>query len=386
MGDWYFLIFFLCCLGHALIWVRVLNWMHGIRSQAPWTHFVRLGLHLILSGLPLLWFCLFRFSAPPAFWHSWPMMLRYLFEGYLWVIGLMGLIVFPYVWVSYLLRREPASTSILQRDVKNIAHAIGKRPTGSGPRGWKANLPYNQAYEVEMIERDLVLPDLPKPLHGLRILHLSDTHFCGRPGQAYFEYVFKLCNQRPFDVLALTGDLIDDSDHYHWLEMFSLMKPREARWAITGNHDALYDLERVRRMMRTLHFQVFSGIAVKTEIHGVPLIIAGNEAPWNDPIPNLSAFEGEALYRIALVHSPDQYSWAVKEKFNLVLAGHNHGGQIRIPGFGSIFVPSKTGRSYDQGVFQKGNTVMHVSKGLSGGHPVRYFCRPEATWLTLRCQ
>ncbi|HMO37367.1 MAG TPA: hypothetical protein PKA06_15115, partial [Gemmatales bacterium] len=86
------------------------------------------------------------------------------------------------------------------------------------------------------------------------------------------------------------------------------------------------------------------------------------------------------------VHSPDQYSWAVKEKFNLVLAGHNHGGQIRIPGFGSIFVPSKTGRSYDQGVFQKGNTVMHVSKGLSGGHPVRYFCRPEATWLTLRCQ
>ena len=47
-------------------------------------------------------------------------------------------------------------------------------------------------------------------------------------------------------------------------------------------------------------------------------------------------------------------------------------------------MPSKTGRRYDMGLHQEGSTVLHVSRGLSGGHPVRYFCRPEATWLVLR--
>jgi uncharacterized protein len=197
--------------------------------------------------------------------------------------------------------------------------------------------------------------------------------------------VFHYCNQRTFDVLVITGDLIDGPDHYHWLQLFEMLKPREARWAITGNHDALYDLERVRRMMRGLGFQVFSSIAVKAELRGIPLIIAGNEAPWNEPIPDLSPFENDDCFRLALIHSPDQFDWTVRHRFDLVLAGHNHGGQIRLPGFGSIFVPSKTGRRYDMGVFQEGNTLMHVNRGLSGGHPVRYFCRPEVTWLTLRC-
>jgi predicted MPP superfamily phosphohydrolase len=67
-----------------------------------------------------------------------------------------------------------------------------------------------------------------------------------------------------------------------------------------------------------------------------------------------------------------------------MLSGHVHGGQIQLPFVGSVFVPSVYGRRYDRGVFVEPPTVLHVSRGLSGEHPVRYNCRPEATLLTLR--
>ena len=69
---------------------------------------------------------------------------------------------------------------------------------------------------------------------------------------------------------------------------------------------------------------------------------------------------------------------------DLVLAGHVHGGQIRLPLVGSIFVPSKYSRRYDSGTFHEGPTVMHVNRGLAGEVPLRYNCRPEVTPVVLR--
>jgi predicted MPP superfamily phosphohydrolase len=67
-----------------------------------------------------------------------------------------------------------------------------------------------------------------------------------------------------------------------------------------------------------------------------------------------------------------------------MLAGHNHGGQIRLPGIGSIFVPSRYSRKYDCGIFHEPPTLLHVSRGLSGQQPLRYNCRPEVTRIVLR--
>ena len=65
-------------------------------------------------------------------------------------------------------------------------------------------------------------------------------------------------------------------------------------------------------------------------------------------------------------------------------AGHVHGGQIRLPGVGSILVPSRYGRRYDCGLFDESPTLLCVSRGLGGEHPLRYLCRPEVILLTLR--
>jgi len=67
-----------------------------------------------------------------------------------------------------------------------------------------------------------------------------------------------------------------------------------------------------------------------------------------------------------------------------MLSGHNHGGQIRVPILGSLFVPSRYSRRYDMGNFHEPPTVLHVNRGLSGKEAIRFRCRPQVTRLILR--
>ena len=67
-----------------------------------------------------------------------------------------------------------------------------------------------------------------------------------------------------------------------------------------------------------------------------------------------------------------------------MLAGHTHGGQVRLPWIGAIVAPSRHGVRYASGTFFEPPTVMHVSRGLSAEKPLRWNCAPELTKLTLR--
>ena len=82
-------------------------------------------------------------------------------------------------------------------------------------------------------------------------------------------------------------------------------------------------------------------------------------------------------------HTPDNFYWGANG-IGLMLCGHVHGGAIRVPVIGSIFVPSIYGRRFDEGVFEKGGTVMSVNRGLSGREPIRFRCNPQVLRVTLR--
>ena len=123
---------------------------------------------------------------------------------------------------------------------------------------------------------------------------------------------------------------------------------------------------------------------------GPPLIVAGNELPWYRPASDFSACSNaEAIgrsMRLLLAHSPDQFGWAHANDVDLMLAGHLHGGQVRLPVLGAITSPSAHGVRYVSGVFARGNTVMHVSRGVGSLTPVRFGCPPEIAVLVLRQQ
>ncbi|HWY85255.1 MAG TPA: metallophosphoesterase, partial [Gemmataceae bacterium] len=89
-------------------------------------------------------------------------------------------------------------------------------------------------------------------------------------------------------------------------------------------------------------------------------------------------------FRLLISHTPDNIRWARRHHVDLMLAGHVHGGQIRLPLIGSLFVPSRYSRKFDCGTFFSDPTVMYVSRGLAGQHPLRFNCRPEVTRIILR--
>jgi predicted MPP superfamily phosphohydrolase len=89
-------------------------------------------------------------------------------------------------------------------------------------------------------------------------------------------------------------------------------------------------------------------------------------------------------FRLLLSHTPDNIQWARRHKIDLMLAGHNHGGQIRLPLFGPVYSPSVYGAHYASGAFWESPTLMYVSRGISGKVPLRWNCLPELSRLTLR--
>jgi predicted MPP superfamily phosphohydrolase len=91
-------------------------------------------------------------------------------------------------------------------------------------------------------------------------------------------------------------------------------------------------------------------------------------------------------FRLLLSHTPDCLNEARRQKVDLMLAGHNHGGQVVLPVIGPVYSPSLSGCRYSGGTFWAPPTLLQVSRGLSGRHPLRINCRPEITRLILRTQ
>ena len=86
-----------------------------------------------------------------------------------------------------------------------------------------------------------------------------------------------------------------------------------------------------------------------------------------------------------LAHTPDQFAWARAQDADLMLAGHTHGGQIRIPPLGAIFSPTRPGREvHFRRLLRRRRRSCTSRRGLSGDIPVRWNCPPEIAQLTLR--
>ena len=90
----------------------------------------------------------------------------------------------------------------------------------------------------------------------------------------------------------------------------------------------------------------------------------------------------EAAFRLSLFHSPGFFD-RILEECDLALAGHTHGGQVRIPFLPAIYLPPESKR-YTEGWFQRGQSKLFVSRGVgTSGLPIRFFCRPEIAFITL---
>jgi hypothetical protein len=186
--------------------------------------------------------------------------------------------------------------------------------------------------------------------------------------------------------VALTGDICDAAVYIDWIpETLTPLEARFGKFFILGNHDLrTHDVQRLRAAVRLAGF---ADIAGRTEsIAEGAMLLAGDERPWFSHAPSnaeLDRAPAEAL-RVLLAHTPDRLAWARSQRFDLMLAGHTHGGQICFPLIGPVICPSWHGTKYASGFFYEPPTLLHVSRGTASLMPLRINCPPEITKLVLR--
>lgn len=251
---------------------------------------------------------------------------------------------------------------------------------------WESRLPFNQIFDLAIEKIELPVADLPKSLDGFRIAHLSDIHLTGDIAADYMKFVVRQANGWEPDVMTITGDIIDKQPCIDWLEeIFSRARAADGCYFVLGNHDLrVPDPDQTRAAMRRSGWTDLGGRSELRRWRDVDVEVIGNEAPWF-PRPEI-ARRNDGVFRVLFSHSPDQLSWAREHNIRLMLAGHTHGGQGRLPLIGPLLSPSLHGSRYASGDFYKAPTTLHVSRGLAGVHLLRIRCRPELSLLTLRCE
>jgi predicted MPP superfamily phosphohydrolase len=218
---------------------------------------------------------------------------------------------------------------------------------------------------------------------------LTDLHFTGQVKREFFEFAVEKANEFRPDLVFITGDIVDEPECLDWIgPVFSKLRSRHGSYYVLGNHDRrIRDEALLRKHLEQTGLIRTSGTWHELTIRGARLEISGNDLPWYRGAENLQIRKKESnatSCRILLSHSPDQIDWAVQHGFDLVFAGHTHGGQIRLPVIGPIIAPSRYGVRYASGDFSRGSTLMHVSRGISGDDPIRLLCPPELGLFILK--
>ena len=376
------LLIFLALLGHGYLLMLSLNYTYAFPFHRKLLKTQRQLWGILLVGVPVAFGYFFATDLHRLGSNAIERGELILPAAYTAITVLAG-VAFVLVTILRLIRKNPAVVLNETSRIVDVAKELGHRPVGDGKHRHVAGFSINQLFRVEFAEIQLHVPGLPTSWDGLHILHLSDLHFYGTPGREYFECVVSraMADGIP-DLVIISGDIIDDAEYLAWIEpVLAPLKWNVAALAILGNHDWWQDCSAVRERLASLGMMVLSNTWEALEVRGERLIAIGHEGPWFRPPPDLSNCPDG--FRLLVSHTPDNIGWAKKNGCRLMLSGHNHGGQIRLPIIGSMFVPSKFSRRYDMGTFHEPPTVLHVNRGLSGKEPIRFRCAPQVSRLIL---
>jgi uncharacterized protein len=248
---------------------------------------------------------------------------------------------------------------------------------------------------VRLRELELVLPGLPAELDGLRIVHLSDFHFgVPSPGIGAAWRATEWARERRPDLVAISGDLLTHPRGEPMLRRLAHVLPQPA-FAVLGNHDIALSRDPQARAsgLRELEpVTLLRDDGRLLELRGRRVWIAGvdprlivRSRPRVDPNRLGVPPGGDAGLSILICHYPRVLDELEPGRFDLVLAGHMHDGQIAFPYPGGKIRFAHPSARYNAGVYRSTAATMHVSAGLGTTFvPFRFAARPEATELVLR--
>ena len=241
-------------------------------------------------------------------------------------------------------------------------------------------------------EYKITYSKLSSDFYGFKIVHLSDIHYGRTIKKKELNNILKEVNLMKPDIVVLTGDLIDKDTKLtenNIKEIKSFLKKINAnigKYAIKGNHD--YKFKKWENIIAGGEFNnlndsydlIYGASNNYIFITGVSTNLYGKKN-INEKLENSFKFleenEIKPNYSILIMHEPDFIDDIDSSKFNLVLAGHSHNGQIRLPLIGALYTPVKAKKYYDE-FYKIKNTNLYISSGI-GVSEINYrlFNRPS---------
>lgn len=239
----------------------------------------------------------------------------------------------------------------------------------------------------------------------LKVLHLSDLHLAA-PESHKIEFLRRVTSDE-YDMILFTGDIFENYSGIQYAKHLVARQPRLGAFAVLGNHD-YYDYtwfhKTVGRINRTfrhprqkrdvtplIHSLHESGINVLRNnsrmFHDDNVCLIGIDYPGINP-EELQALVKQAppgYLVLSILHLPRRLHQLPQAGVHVALAGHTHGGQIRVPGVGALITDSELPRREASGLVKRDGTIIHVSRGISADPKTnfRLFCPPAATVLEI---
>jgi len=223
---------------------------------------------------------------------------------------------------------------------------------------------------------------LPNSFDGLKIVHFSDVHYGSTTDLKYLKKIIKLINKQKPDMVIFTGDFLDKRYDLKDKEIDKIKKELKkinstlGNYVVSGNHDIVYleDFKKIFSESFTLLENEEKLIYYK---ESTPISLVGLSDKSETKV-NYDIFATENNYfRFVLAHEPDEYENIKDYNFNILLSGHSHNGQVRIPLIGTIYTPKGSKKYYDE-YYNINSREIFVSNGIgTSGINLRFNSTPS---------
>lgn len=242
-----------------------------------------------------------------------------------------------------------------------------------------------EPYSLKVTAYDLDNPQLS----GVKIVFATDFHVAPYPWEKLrLQKVIDTINKQNADLVVLGGDYVNRHSKKSTMPPVEIAaKLREIKApkvAVLGNHDSYYGKQEVKQALEDVEIPVLDNRNILLKLNEKEISVAG-VADYNTDKPQADkALQNSQEPVIFVTHSPDVFL-AIKGRGEVILAGHTHGGQIVLPFFGALLVPTDSGKKYAYGLIYENDTPHIVSSGLGTSMvPLRFNNRPEIVAVTFK--